>query len=836
MRFRLGSAALILLAAPVGAAEIESRRIGLTADLEAIEALSVDAGVADAGTVALIGGLAGDDASSRAIREHVESYANRPDAERRFALIAVPVANPAGQTLGFPPTGAAFRENAESHVLWRWLGLQGPDQILIVGTDLAGLENALETEAVGGVAPIPAARLDIDADFLSAVTVPLELSAAHRELERRLARTPLQLARELEPIYSQSFNTLYIDGMGLIAHLGLGNLDHVERAVAPYVDGTEDSLGGRFGVSTLVLAGHLVFAELAERTGDERYLERARAAADLSFDDDGELLEAVPGHGEMSDAIFMGASILAAVGDLTHEQRYFDMAARQIDFMNALVRRDDGLYRHSPLTEAAWGRGNGFAAIGYALTLSKLPESHAAYPRLLTEYRDLMSTLAAWQNEDGTWRQVVDQPGAYHETSSTAIIGFSIQRGLNRGWLDGAAFDDVAERAFLAVSMRTDAAGGFINVSESTNKQPSLEAYLHREALHGRDQRTGSFAMLFAVERANPAFAYDRGNGLQARQDPRFAEVTAQCRIAPEPASTPNRPPTPQPSLNELPATAAIPGVVAAGQRWTDVWNWEGNNVDGIIAGDDGTLWFANNDASNVMRFDTATGRALVVHDDTNTGGALSRSADGALFVASRGVGGGVLQLEPERRMFADSYDGEPLDCLGATLNDLAADSRGGVYMTISGAGLFYANADGEITQYGNAMSGVNGIVLSPDERTLYVTNGPPIVAFDVAPDGSLTNQRVFAELQEGRGDGSAVDQEGRVYVSNGAGVEVFSPDGEFLGSITGPRGLHGVAFGGPEKQTLYGIVFYGGWGTPSARNQIIAMPLLARGYAGRAK
>jgi unsaturated rhamnogalacturonyl hydrolase len=338
--------------------------------------------------------------------------------------------------------------------------------------------------------------------LLGGVPSDLRPSPARIEIEARRARTPMELASLLEPVYGQSFDVpIYIYGMGLIAQLGLGNVEHVEQLVEPYVDGTRDSLEGRFGVSTLVMAGHLVFAELAERTGDPRYLERARAAADLGFDDHGEMLEAMPGHGEMSDAIFMGASILAAVGDLTGERRYFDMAARHIAFMNTLVRRDDGLYRHSPLTDAAWGRGNGFAAIGYALTLSKLPADHPARDRLMREYRELMATLKRWQNDDGTWRQVVDVPGAYHETSSTAIIGFSMQRGLNRGWLAPDEFGPAVERAFEAVSVRTDDSGAFIDVSESTNKQPSLEAYLDREALAGPDQRTGSFAMLFAVER-----------------------------------------------------------------------------------------------------------------------------------------------------------------------------------------------------------------------------------------------------------------------------------------------------------------------------------------------
>jgi hypothetical protein len=72
--------------------------------------------------------------------------------------------------------------------------------------------------------------------------------------------------------------------------------------------------------------------------------------------------------------------------------------------------------------------------------------------------------------------------------------------------------------------------------------------------------------------------------------------------------------------------------------------------------------------------------------------------------------------------------------------------------------------------------------------------------------------------------------------VATGASVDVFGLDGRFLGSIAGPQGLHGTAFGGRDKKTLFAIVFYGTWGTPSARNEMIAIPLIAEGYKGRAK
>jgi sugar lactone lactonase YvrE len=346
-----------------------------------------------------------------------------------------------------------------------------------------------------------------------------------------------------------------------------------------------------------------------------------------------------------------------------------------------------------------------------------------------------------------------------------------------------------------------------------------------------------------AVLAQGPASSFDRGSSLQTWQNPGYAALVAKCASPPEAfsigggsanaaASTapPPEPPAPPPST-------AIPGVIDAGQTWKIVWSWEGNNADGIMAGDGGTMLFANNDASNVMRLDPATGLATIIHTDVNTGGALSRSKNGALFLVSRGLNAGILQLEPERKLFANSFNGEPLECVGGVLNDLVADSRGGVYVSITRGGVFYANPQGVVSEYGDGVLGANGIILSPDERTLYVTNGPVVVAFDVQPDGALTNQRDFAQLRGGQGgDGSAVDSEGRVYVATGASVDVFAPNGEFLGSIAGPRGLHGTAIGGADKKTLFGIVFYGGWGTPSARNRVIAIPLIAQGYTGRAK
>jgi gluconolactonase len=336
----------------------------------------------------------------------------------------------------------------------------------------------------------------------------------------------------------------------------------------------------------------------------------------------------------------------------------------------------------------------------------------------------------------------------------------------------------------------------------------------------------------------SPASAFDRGNNLQVWQHPDYQAALTQCAKPPQPfriGGGATDAVTAEPPAPVLPLADAIPGIINANTPWRLVWAWQGNNADGPIAGENGSLLFANQDAGNVMQLDPATSLAQIIFDDTNTGGAVSRSKNGALFVAMRGLHSGILQLEPQRKIFADTINGEPFDCTGGVVNDIAADSKGGVYIAVSGAGVFYANKGGVITQYGTAVTGANGIILSPDEEVLYVTNGPVLVAFDVQLDGALGNQRDFAKLSGG-GDGSAVDSEGRIYVAAGSSVNIISPTGETLGIIPGPQGLHGVAFGGEDKRTLYGIVFYGAWGTAAARNQVVAIDLLSQGYLGRAK
>jgi len=272
-----------------------------------------------------------------------------------------------------------------------------------------------------------------------------------------------------------------------------------------------------------------------------------------------------------------------------------------------------------------------------------------------------------------------------------------------------------------------------------------------------------------------------------------------------------------------------IPGVIAAGQQWKDIWQVDGNNADGIIATKDNGLLIAQNDKSDVVKLES-NGKTSVVYSDTNTGGSLAMNSKGALFVANRGLNASVDQLAPKRKLLANKMNGDSLDCIGGVLNDISADSKGGVYFTMGG--VFYADSKGTVTRYGENLT-TNGIVLSADEKHLFVTNGPTIAEFDVQKDGSLTNQHEFAKLEGGgNGDGSTFDSAGRLYVTSNAGVQVIGPDGKYLGLVPTPRGLISVAFSGPDRKMLYVV------SRENATNKdwIIGIQMISQGPKGRAK
>jgi rhamnogalacturonyl hydrolase YesR len=424
-------------------------------------------------------------------------------AASRLARFTVTAVRDPAPDATYPPRGEAYAASPEAHCLWRWTGIHAPDLVLVEGaaTRPDDLGSQLGRVAAAGVGIIPVLRLA----RLSEATVAAALkgwqgrpSPARMEMWRRLARTPDEIARQLSARYANQLDqAVYIPAMALVGRLRLGETEAVEAIVAPYLDGRKQALAG---LTSSHFGGHLLFGELAAVTGKTGYLDLARAAADLAFDEHGHAREAMPLHDEMSDSLFLVCPLLAQVGALTGNPDYVAMCGRHMRFIRQRTWRDDGLYRHSPLHDAAWGRGNGFVALGLALSLDYLPAGGQVRTEALDAFQAHMKALLPHQDTTGMWHQVIDVPASYREMSATCMIAAAMARGLRKGWLPTAPYGAALAKAWHAIRSRISFAGELVDVCAGTGKQDSLQAYLTRPALLGMDPRGGAMALLIATE------------------------------------------------------------------------------------------------------------------------------------------------------------------------------------------------------------------------------------------------------------------------------------------------------------------------------------------------
>jgi gluconolactonase len=176
-----------------------------------------------------------------------------------------------------------------------------------------------------------------------------------------------------------------------------------------------------------------------------------------------------------------------------------------------------------------------------------------------------------------------------------------------------------------------------------------------------------------------------------------------------------------------------------------------------------------------------------------------------------------IVRLEKDmtRTILVDRYEGKRIN----GCNDLTVrKSDGSIYFTDQGAELMgypdnplkelpYSAVlrwkDGQVQLMTTMEPSPNGIVFSPDEKYLYVsdTRLQHIARYDVQPDGTITNQRVFVQMY---GDGLRVDRKGNLYGAGPDGVRIFSPEGKHLGTIPVSEAAQSVAFGDEDRKTLY--------------------------------
>jgi gluconolactonase len=292
-----------------------------------------------------------------------------------------------------------------------------------------------------------------------------------------------------------------------------------------------------------------------------------------------------------------------------------------------------------------------------------------------------------------------------------------------------------------------------------------------------------------------------------------------------------------------------IPGVVKGGTKVIVIKDgFQG--TEGPIALPDGTLAFTEGGANRITRIDR-DGKVSAYLENSNGSNALAFDSKGRMVSVQRGpahVQIGVISPRGAEATLADDFNGNP--------NDLVLAKNDGVYFTVPGplseaqargkapsstpfaAAVYYiAPNSGRAMKVAEGITNPNGIQLSPDEKTLYVndTRGEYLIAMDVQPNGTLGPKRNFAKYEgvqrDAQGiasgaDGLAVDTEGRVYAATTIGVQVFSPQGQHLGTIPLSRAPQNLAFAGPDKKTLYIV----------GRNAAWKIQMLSTGHKGRAK
>jgi sugar lactone lactonase YvrE len=234
----------------------------------------------------------------------------------------------------------------------------------------------------------------------------------------------------------------------------------------------------------------------------------------------------------------------------------------------------------------------------------------------------------------------------------------------------------------------------------------------------------------------------------------------------------------------------------------------------------DGYLLFSDIPANTIYKWAPGADAAEVWRQPSGRSNGLTLDRQGRLVACehdrrvSRTEGDGTVGPLAER------YQGKRLN----SPNDIVVKSDGSIYFTdppyglpnqeegreLDFNGVFRLAADGTLTLLDDSFERPNGLAFSPDESVLYVddTHRGHIRVFDVQPDGTLANGRVFAELKDpskdGRPDGIKVDVRGNVFCTGPGGVWVFSPGGDLLGVIEPPETPANLAWGDGDLKTLY--------------------------------
>jgi len=233
----------------------------------------------------------------------------------------------------------------------------------------------------------------------------------------------------------------------------------------------------------------IVPLEIYVQTKDENLLELGKSFADKQWQtntEDGITTEAR----YWIDDMYMITAVQVQAYRATGEAKYLDRAALAMTAYLDRLQQPNGLFFHGTNAPFFWGRGNGWVAAGMTELLRSLPANHPRRARILAAYQQMMTALLKYQGDDGLWRQLIDHPEAWPETSSTGMFAFAMVTGVKNGWLDKSKYGPAARKAWLGLVTYLDKDGNVRDVCVGTGKGDSVDYYLNRPRragdLHGQ--------------------------------------------------------------------------------------------------------------------------------------------------------------------------------------------------------------------------------------------------------------------------------------------------------------------------------------------------------------
>jgi len=185
------------------------------------------------------------------------------------------------------------------------------------------------------------------------------------------------------------------------------------------------------------------------------------------------------------DDMFMITTIQSQAYLASKDEKYINRAAYEMTVYLDSIQQPNGLFYHASSAPFYWCRGNGWMASGMTDLLKYLPKNNPHRERILTQYRKMMNTLKEYQNPEGLWGQLVDDPSSWTETSGSAMFTYAMITGVKNGWLDAKIYAPVARKAWLKLLTYINADNDITEVCQGTNVGTTRQYYLDRKRVVG---------------------------------------------------------------------------------------------------------------------------------------------------------------------------------------------------------------------------------------------------------------------------------------------------------------------------------------------------------------